>query len=745
MSQSVKEFVRQSGVNVQSPDSASNSNNNFARELEADMFRRQRDEAREARMRAAGFREPTRPELIQRPQRPLPGPRALPPPPPRRSRFAQFENNNSPLENEFSDLNIDKLVNNALKEPINTSEFENMNLTPINEAAFEKGLAEMNPNTINEFGALTDLEISPLKPGMFVGTINKSFGKEIRLNLLPILMKTPLGKTPIGQGLYIDTKEIKGIYGQFKTGFSHTKEGGPKGNINKSFVSVQIMVTVSNGVESQGGLCNIYRNGKILFRNGFVGTNIANQPELIRRFIVDNYTQKDPFLYSPIEYNNLSGQFSINGIFSNLTRISMKFSKYGTTVYEPELTPMLYVTMNGYTLNISKSGTIQIIGAKSPAIMENAYKAVSPLIREFYRDGDITLGVKAKPKRKTKAKKVSPKKTKTVVKRRVPLSNSQINALKLDGKKCERMDKKELKDLARKMNILTLRIKTKSGDGTRDMTKKEICEAIKAKSKAKTATVRNINKNKNVNLSGTNSTFRVGRKLCRDMKMDEIRRFAALLQINTNGKQTKDALCKKIEKVRNNMTKPLPPAPPAPSKRQVQQTKAKEVVNKKMEVRAKRVGIDENSIRKDLTKLYSKSWMNRYKPNLTQDVKNVKNAINRIGKQNRDKTLGVPKKMIVDKLKKDMVKNWKTQRKRELEKKYLTNMINTNGISNNLKNQYRRAAVNYAMNMINNNKKPTAKTVSAYKKRWLKSRANAMRNAAPKKRNLQVTARVEKM
>ena len=105
MSQSVKEFVRQSGVDVQNSDS--NSNNNFAQELEADMFRRQRDQDREARMRAAGFREPLRPELIQRPQRPLPGPRVLPP---RRSRFAQFENN-SPLENEFADINMDKLVN----------------------------------------------------------------------------------------------------------------------------------------------------------------------------------------------------------------------------------------------------------------------------------------------------------------------------------------------------------------------------------------------------------------------------------------------------------------------------------------------------------------------------------------------------------------------------------------------------------------------------------------------------------
>jgi TATA-box binding protein (TBP) (component of TFIID and TFIIIB) len=499
------------------------------------------------------------------------------------------------------------------------------------------------------------------------------------------------------------------------------------------------MMTVSNGTESQSATFNIYRNGKVRFSGGFVGTNITTQPELIRRFVVENYTQKQPFLYSPIEYNNLSGQFSINGIFSNLTRASMKFSKYGSVSYEPEITPMLYVTMNGYTLNISKSGTIQIIGAKSPAVMENAYKAISPLIREFYRDGDITLGVKAKPKRKTKAKKVSPKKTKAVVKRGVPLSNSQINALKLDGKKCERMDKKELKDLARKMNIVNLRIKTESG--TRDMTKKEICEAIKGKSKAKTATMRNINKNKNVSLAGTNNTFRVGRKLCRDMKLDEIKRFAALLKINTNGKQTKDVLCKQIEKVRNNMTKPLPPAPPAPSKRQVQQTKAKQVVDKKIEVKAKKVGIDENSIRKDLTKLYSKTWMNRYKPNLTQDIKNVKNAINKIGKQNRDKTIGLPKKMVVDKIKKQMVSNWKMQRKRELEKKYITNMVNTNGLSNNLKNEYRRMAANYMMNMLNQKKQPTAKRMSEYKKRWLKTRANA----TPTKINRSVKARVEKM
>ena len=736
MSQSVKEFVRQSGVDVQSSDS--NSNNNFAQELEADMFRRQREQDREARMRAAGFREPLRPELIQRPRRPLPGPRALPPPPPRRSRFA----NNSPLENEFADVNVDKLVNNALREPINTSEFDNMNLTPINEAAFEKGLAEMNPNTINEFGALTDLEISPLKPGLFVGTINKSFGKEVRLDLLPILMKKPLGKTPIGQGLYIDTKEIKGIYGQFKTGFSHTKEGGPKGSINKPFASVQIMVTVSDGVNSQGGLCNIYRNGKILFRNGFVGTNIANQPELIRRFIVDNYTQKEPFLYSPIEYNNLSGQFSINGVFSNLTRMQMKFSKYGTTTYEPELSPMLYVTMKGYTLNISKSGTVQIIGAKSPAIMENAYKAVTPLIREFYRDGDVTIDKtkrKTKAKRKTKTKKVSPpKKTKPVVKRKAPLTNNQLNALKIDGKKCDRMSRDELKTLARKMGILSFRIK--NGPTTRDMRKSEICAAIKAKSKTKNVTVKNTNKNKNVKLSGTGSTFRIGGKLCRDKTLTEIKQFAALLKINTSGKQTKDALCKQIEKTRNNLAKPKPPPPPKPTKRNVQREKKAQVQTEKMKERVKRVGLDDNSIRKDLEKQYGKAWMNRYKPNLTQDVRNIKNAVSRVGANNRNKALGVPKKMVVDQIKKDMIKNWKMQRKRNLERNYVMKNVNVTGVPNNMKNKWRQAAANEA---LRRNKILTAKQFAALKKKWLKGMKNIRGNGNALRNIGAARARVE--
>jgi len=56
MSQSVKEFVRQSGVQVQK--SNSNSNDEFARELEENMLRRERE-------RAAGFRTPLDEYLVR--------------------------------------------------------------------------------------------------------------------------------------------------------------------------------------------------------------------------------------------------------------------------------------------------------------------------------------------------------------------------------------------------------------------------------------------------------------------------------------------------------------------------------------------------------------------------------------------------------------------------------------------------------------------------------------------------------
>ena len=708
MSQSVKEFVRQSGVEVQSSNSNSNDDN-FARELEETLLRKERE-------RAAGFRTPPRqvrpvPRQVQVPvrlQRNLVNDRSY------EGAFKQFEN-------EFSDVNLDsnneKMINNIVRE------FDDPPDTP--------------------------LQFSKFNPGMFNATVDSGFGqKETVVDLKKTLVKRPLSKTPIGEGLYLDTIEIKGIYGQFTTGFSHTREAGPKGGLNKNFFSAQIMLTLSNDTESKGATVNIYKNGKIRFSGGFVGTNIANQPELIRRFVVDKYTEKQPFFYNPFTYNNLSGQFRINGQFKSLPVIASRQRMYGMTNMSilEEQTPFLYVPIEGATLIFSKSGNIQVVGAKTPGNMLKGYDTAKELIKKLYEDGQVIVtgvfdkGVKARSKAKAKAKPTakSPPKTKRKYTKRA-LTTNQSNALILDSKMCARMKKTELVDLARRMGVVNFR--TKEDGVSRAATKDEICARIKKKTGINVS-FKNTNKKKNVPLTGTGNTFKVGRKICGDMKKDEILRIAAILKIKPDTKDTKTTLCKKIEQVRNNLAKPKPkppPKPPAPTKRQVQRTAANAKRDvKKGEVMKKR-GLDENSIRKDITKLYGDKWIKRYKPNLNQDVRNMKAALNIINRKNKT---GVAFKKDIDTVKKNVVGRWKMERKRELEAKYLMNTVSVNGIAFNLRNNYRRAAANYIMSKKT---PPSNKKMVEYRQYWLKFRANANSNGRPKGINGAVRARVEKV
>ena len=171
MSQKVKEFVRQSGVEVQSPNSNSNDDN-FARELEMDMLK-----AEKAR-RMSFMRTPPRqirpvPRQVQIPQRlqqNLINNRSY------EGAFKQFEDN-SPLDREFDNLNANtqKMINNIVRD------FDEPNLS---------GSPEVQ------------LQMSKLNTGMFTATVDSGFGqKDVLVNLKNILSKRPIGKTPIGVGL----------------------------------------------------------------------------------------------------------------------------------------------------------------------------------------------------------------------------------------------------------------------------------------------------------------------------------------------------------------------------------------------------------------------------------------------------------------------------------------------------------------------------------------------------------------
>lgn len=636
MSQKVKEFVRQSGIEVQTPNSTSNENNNFAKNLEMSM------------------QEFPKNNLVTNAKY---------------GSFAQFIDSNSDnnLNNEFSD--VMKLLS------------ENNNTTLLTPPV---------------------LEVSKLNPGMFNATVNKDFGKQQRLDVNTILMKSPVGKTYVGEGLYIDTVEIKGLYGQFKTGFSHTRVSGPRGGLDKNFFSAQLMLQVTNNTETKGATVNFYRNGKIRFSGGFIGVNIARQPELIRRYIVDTYTNKQSFLYNPFEYNNLSGQFRINGVFKSLTTITSNARKYGMTnvSYEPEITPFLYAYFGDTKFIMATSGNVQISGAKSPADMLNAYTIGQRFMERLDADGQIVItGVFEEGVKKTS-------KPRPVVK---PKAKTQTNMVAIEGKKCERLKKPELMNLARRMGVVDFRTKVKNG--SRASTKREICDRIRGKTVVPTFknTITNgTNKTvKNTTMTGVNKTFKVGKILCINLKKGELIRIATVLKIPIDGKETKTILCKKIQAVRNRLAAPKPKTPPPPPKANM----------KRVEVMKKR-GLDDTSIRKDISRLYGSAWMKRYNPSLNDDVNTMKKALAVI---NRGDKMGIPFKKDVDYIKKKVVNRWKFDRKANLEKKYLSNTINVSGINANKRNAYRRAAIDYVMSQ----KGPVSnKKLVAYKKSWLKFMKN---------------------
>jgi TATA-box binding protein (TBP) (component of TFIID and TFIIIB) len=630
MRQGVRDFVRRSGVEIQSPNSNSNSDNNFARELEEIMIRKERE-------RAAGFRTP----------------------PPRQARVPPLLQRN--------------MVNNRSYEGA-FREFE------------ENEFAGLTNNNLRELLAPNDeisLEMTKLNPGMFNATVDSGFGqKDAVVDLKKILLKTPLPKTAIGEGLYLDTNEIKGWYGSMREGFSHTREAGPKGNIGIAFFTAQFKMTMSNDLgESKGVTVNIYKNGKIRFSGGFVGTNIANQPELIRRFVVNSYTERQPFFYNPFTYNNLSGQFKINGIFKDPSVIAQRARMYGIkdASYEPELSPFMYVYTDDAKFILTKSGNVQITGAKNPADMLKAYGIGKTMIEALHRDDQIIVtgkfdeGVKARTKLRAKAKaKTTPQPKRTYAKRT------------LDAKSCLRMKKPELVNLARKMGVVNFRVRGENG--FRAAKKEEICKKL-------------LNKVGNK----TNTTFRVGKKICRQMKKNDLLKTAAIMKIDVNAKDTKDTICKKLETAQkilaNAKASPKPKPKPVPPVKK---------------------GFEENSIRKDISKLYGKRWMQQYKnvmPSINNDVREMKARLNKMP--------GKPLKRNINQVKKQLVEKWKNQRKRDLDKKLILKSLNVNGIPRNMVNAYKTGALNYIMTH-----KPTKAKLARYKKTWVNNKKNT-KNAKP--------------
>jgi hypothetical protein len=527
------------------------------------------------------------------------------------------------------------------------------------------------------------LKIGKFHPGMYNVLVNKKFSKdEKRVDLQYILKQKPKGHAQIAPGLTLDLNEIKGYYGRFQTGAIHTSNFGLKGDLNKEFFSVQLSGYTMDGTERKNFTFVIYSNGKIRFSGGFLGSsNLKKQPEALRKYLIDTYTQKQGFLYNEIEYNNIAGFFNTNVNF-DLTRISQQNPVKAQSIsYESELTPFLYMTYKDHNFVLSTksgklgSGVVQVQGESDPDDLENAYKVGVDMVKLLHVLGytmglvnrnvnlpklPIMKSVKAstcpKPRRPPckdgfevrKNPQGSeccfkiPKKRGTTKKKTTPknvsISYDKDGTMKIGGRKCDRLTKPVLLDVAKKLGVVGVRQKN---------TKNVICSALDAIEK------------------GT-SNLKIDGKLCRKMKKDQLVAMALSKGITIDDKDTVKMLCDKLQDKPNS-----PNSLANEMEYALKMRRSRNATNQKRR-------LNDTGIRNDLVKMYGKKWMTKYGKvmDLDKNVRDVKRELNKAEKNNSLNVTtrnGVIRKMVANDIKKAMVKDMKLNQENTLKKKLLRN------------------------------------------------------------------------
>jgi hypothetical protein len=527
------------------------------------------------------------------------------------------------------------------------------------------------------------LKIGKFHPGMYNVLVNKKFSKdEKRVDLQYILKQKPKGHAQIAPGLTLDLNEIKGYYGRFQTGAIHTSNFGLKGDLNKEFFSVQLSGYTMDGTERKNFTFVIYSNGKIRFSGGFLGSsNLKKQPEALRKYLIDTYTQKQGFLYNEIEYNNIAGFFNTNVNF-DLTRISQQNPVKAQSIsYESELTPFLYMTYKDHNFVLSTksgklgSGVVQVQGESDPDDLENAYKVGVDMVKLLhvlgYTMGLVNRNVNLPKLPMMKSVKAStcpkprrppckdgfevrknpqgseccfkiPKKRGTTKKKTTPknvsISYDKDGTMKIGGRKCDRLTKPVLLDVAKKLGVVGVRQKN---------TKNVICSALDAIEK------------------GT-SNLKIDGKLCRKMKKDQLVAMALSKGITIDDKDTVKMLCDKLQDKPNS-----PNSLANEMEYALKMRRSRNVTNQKRK-------LNDTGIRNDLVKMYGKKWMTKYGKvmDLDKNVRDIKRELNKAEKNNSLNVTtrnGVIRKMVANDIKKAMVKNMKLNQENTLKKKLLRN------------------------------------------------------------------------
>lgn len=485
---------------------------------------------------------------------------------------------------------------------------------------------------------VTKLVASPLQLGFFNAIVNKEYeSKTTRINLENVINKPIPGRVALpGTNLDVEVLNIKLVYGRYVGGVERSKSGVTgKYNPAVNYFMAQISANVYNGSIRQGINFRIYKNGKIHFSGGFMNNDITHAGK-IQKYIVDNFTNRESFLYNSIIYNNITGQFKVNGVI-DLTKVAKTFAKTGKVDYEPELQASLRMEYKGRTFQLFTSGVIQILGVTNNADMLSSYDIGKSFAKELVVLNCIKI--------------LSTQVNERAVKRRVVKTvntnkgEENVNYDKnkkriiISKKMCMSHSKPELMSLAKKLGIMNIKSTT---------SKTILCELIK---------------------KHVYGNFAVNGHPCKAHSKEYLTSVAMTKGISVSDADTVTTLCQKLK------------MPPPTTRTQKETTTVKSKINV---ANYKKRRLNDASVKENIKKLYGEKWLTQYKnvmQPLNKNVIEMQKVINSLNLKKNKK--GLPFKKGIDEVKKSTVKVWKSQRRVELNNKL--NALNNN-FAKNLEN-----------------------------------------------------------
>ena len=235
---------------------------------------------------------------------------------------------------------------------------------------------------------------------MFNAIVNKGFKSERKLELGMIAEDIAKNKLPFekhvypNNGITIQVKKVIGRYGRLQPGFTITNAYAKTGTniFNSSIFMLEFSVQLSFAKETVNAIVSLFTNGKIKISGGYLNQRAENvnneeyfeaQPELIREYIIDNYTNKEKFLRNAIEFNNVVSEIRFNKGF-NLTLIaSMTHGRDYTVKYNPELSSNMFIKHGDFDYVISPRGVVKIQGLTEHDDIEESYEFIVSFINSM--------------------------------------------------------------------------------------------------------------------------------------------------------------------------------------------------------------------------------------------------------------------------------------------------------------------------------------------------------------------------